>query len=111
MPSYITTAHFDFGLLVALCPDPSLYNEALSVLDEFLSSSTFPIEDFKAATIPALIAGAMGEQAEASRQAQMALAAAEKAHSGYARHATLGLVSEIEPSLENRLKQLASPGG
>jgi tetratricopeptide (TPR) repeat protein len=110
MPSYRTTAHLGFGLLAALSPYPDLYDEALSVLDEFASSSTFPVEDFKAAAIRALIADAKGEEAEASRQAQRALAAAEKRHSGYARHAALGLVTGIEPSLDGRLKQLASPG-
>lgn len=108
LPSSMTTAHLGFGLLVALSPYPDLYDEALSVLDEFASSSTFPVEDFQAATIRALIADGKGEQAEASRQAQLALAAANRTHSGYARHATLGLVTGIEPSLEGRLRQLAS---
>lgn len=110
LPSSLTTAHLGFGLLVALSPYPDLYDEAMSVLDEFASSSTYPVHDFQAATIRALIADSKGEQAEASRQAQLALAAADRTHSGYARHATLGLVTGIEPSLEGRLRQLASSG-
>jgi len=105
-----TTAHLGFGLLIALSPDPELYDEALSVLDEFGSSRslTFPIEEFKAAAIRALIADAKGSRDEASRQAELALTAAGKTHSGLPRHAKLGLVTTIQSNLEDRIKGIAS---
>lgn len=108
-PSEITTAHLDFGFLVALSPYPDFYDEALSVLEEF-GSSSFPIEEFKTATIRALIADTTGHREEASRQSQLAFAAAAKKHSGFVRHAQLGLVTEIPLHLEDRLKRMAQSG-
>lgn len=109
--SEITGAHLKYGLMVALAPYPGLYDEAISVLDEFSSSTlSFPIEDFMAAAVRAVITDARGNRELASRYAMTALAAAAKTHSGLARHATLGLVTEVPPHLERRLKQISELG-
>jgi hypothetical protein len=110
-PAEITAAHLGFGLLVAFTPYPELYDEAMSVLDEFSSPlSSFPIEEFKAAAIRALIAEARGHRELASSQAKTALAAAARTHSGYARHAKLGLVTKVQHDLEARLRGMAQHG-
>jgi len=106
-PGTITNAHLAFGMLVALAPCPELYDEALSVLDEFESPSWFPYLDFSAATIRALIADAKGDRELAARQAKAALTEAAKTHSGYSRHPRLGLVTSIKPDLESRLNRIA----
>ena len=104
---YRTSADLSFGWLVALTPYPALYDEALSALDEFASSSTFPYELFKAAVVRALIADARGDRQRAARYATSALAEAARTHSGYARHATLGLVANVASELVERLKRIA----
>lgn len=107
-PGELTGAHLGFGMLIALAPYPDLYREALSILDEFGASPTFPIEEFELAAARSLIAKAQGDNAAASHQARTALAAAKKAHSGFSRHPTLGLVSKIDPILEDRLERIAA---
>jgi len=109
-PGQRTNAHLGFGMLVALTPYPEFYDEALSVLDECESSASFPILEFESAMIRAIIADAKGSKESASRQAKTALAAAARKHSGYARHAALGLVASIKPDLEARLKKIAEQG-
>jgi hypothetical protein len=97
-----------FGLLVAQTPLPELYNEALQVLQEFEScSAIFPVEAFSAAAARAIIYGALGDKAIAAGHAQTALDAAARQHSGFARHARLGLVSNLDRSLRARLEKLA----
>ena len=108
-PTELTNAHLDFGLFIALSANSDLYDEALSVLDEFGSSPTFPIEEFETAAIRALIADATGRRETASRQAQLALLAAGQKHSGFTRHATLGLVTQAQSNLMERLKKIALP--
>jgi hypothetical protein len=106
-PGTTTNAHLGFGMLVALTPFPELYDEALSVLEEFESPSSFPNLDFSAATVRALIADAKGDRELAARQAKAALNEAAKTHSGYSRHPKLGLVTSIKPELEARLNRIA----
>lgn len=106
-PGHIAAAHLGFGMLVALSACAESYDVALSALDEFGARSSFPIQDFKAASIRALIADAQGKREAASRQAKSALAAAARTHSGFSRHATLGLVTSVQPDLEERLRHIA----
>lgn len=109
IPNVLTQAHREFGWLVAMSPLPALYDEALSAIDEF-SKPTFPIERFKDAVICALIWEAKGDHDLSSRSAIAALKAAREQHSGFARHAKLGLVENLDDKLKQRLEAIAQSG-
>jgi tetratricopeptide (TPR) repeat protein len=106
-PSVLTNAHLEFALLVALTPFPGCYDEALSVLTEFRSGWSFPFEVFNEAAARSLIARAKGNSEEASRQANAAIEAAAREHSGFSRHPQAGLVANVQPGLMERLRRLA----
>ena len=106
-PGLITNAHLDFGILVATLPAPDLYDEALAVLAEFVGGSQFPIEEYQAAIARALIWHDKGDGLQSGRYAKAALAAASKTHSGFAKHAHLGLVENVPMELHNRIARLA----
>lgn len=105
-PSVLTNAHLGFALLAASTPFPNCYDEALSVLNEFRMHSPFPIQEFEAAAARALIADARAEREEAKRQAATALEAATREHSGFSRHANVGLVKNVGEGLMGRLRRI-----
>lgn len=93
--SELTMAHLDFGWLVATTPFPQYYDEALGLLNEF-THNNFPVDQYRASAIHALILDAHGQCEQARRYAQLALQAAAACHSGFRYHAKLGLVKSPE---------------
>ncbi|MBN1908765.1 MAG: hypothetical protein JW818_03415 [Pirellulales bacterium] len=108
MPSMLTNAHLDYAWLVATNPFPECFDEALTVLDEFQTHLSFPLEEFLAAAARAIILDAKGDSKASGRHAANALQAAEKTHSGFRYHDNLGLVKNMPPDLRERLEQLAA---
>ena len=102
-----TQTPLDFGWLVAMTPLPELYDEALSILDEF-PRNTFNHERYRAHTIQALIFDARGKRARARKHARAALLEAEVTHSGMRYHPTFGLVETPDQKLYAKLQQLAA---
>jgi len=102
-----TESPLDFGWLVVMTPLPKLYDEALSVLAEF-PSSTFVHERYRAHVIQALISDARGKRAQARKHARAALLEAEVTHSGMRYHPTFGLVRTPDQKLYAKLQQLAA---
>jgi tetratricopeptide (TPR) repeat protein len=107
-PGMMTSAHLDFGWLVVTAPCLELYEEALDVLEEFVRQSSFPIDEFREAAIRAFIWSAKGDRERSRRNAQAALDAMARRHSGFARHPDLGLVQDVEPIVAQRLQRLAA---
>jgi tetratricopeptide (TPR) repeat protein len=107
LPNVRTNAYLGFGELVVELDRKDLYEEVLSVLQEFGGSEAFPIEEYRFNVIRALISDARGLE-EARRYAQLALTAASKTQSPFRYHRTLGLVGEQKRDVEARLAKLAS---
>jgi tetratricopeptide (TPR) repeat protein len=101
----LTMAHLDFGWLVATTPLPDLYDEALVLLGEF-THSMFPIDQYRASTIHALILAARGRREQARGYARIAIQAAAARHSGFRYHAKLGLVMSPDEAVYERLQKL-----
>jgi tetratricopeptide (TPR) repeat protein len=102
----LTMAHLDFGWLVATTPLPDCYDEALGLLNEFTHNG-FPVHQYRAGAIRALIFAARGQREQARGYAQLALQAAAARHSGFRYHAKLGLVKSPDEKVYKRLKLLA----
>jgi hypothetical protein len=111
-PNVGTRAPLDFGFAVARLQRRDLYDEALSVLDEFATkpySIMFPYDKFLASTALALIGHERGSP-NARTLAQHALRAATATHSGLPRHPSLGLVGNVDEDILDRLHRVAAAG-
>jgi tetratricopeptide (TPR) repeat protein len=102
----LTMAHLDFGWLVATTPLPDFYDEALGLLSEF-THNDFPVDQYRASAIHALIFDARGQPEQARRYANFALQSAAARHSGFRYHAKLGLVKSPDEKVYGRLRILA----
>jgi tetratricopeptide (TPR) repeat protein len=102
----LTMAHLDFGWLIATTPLPEHYDEALGLLDEF-THNNFPVDQYRASAIHALICDARGQREQARLYAQLALQVAAARHSGFRYHAKLGLVKSPDENVYVRLQLLA----
>jgi tetratricopeptide (TPR) repeat protein len=109
-PTVRTSAWLDFGMFVVERVLTVYFDEALSTLKEFGDHSRlmFPSERYRYCAIRALIAGARGDTTTAGDFAKQALVEAEKAHSGFRYHPTVGLVGTESERLENKLRALAA---
>ena len=103
--SELTMAHLDFGWLVATTPLPEYYDEALALLNEF-THNNFPVDQYRASAIHALIFDARGQREQAHRYASVALQSAAARHSGFRYHAKLGLVKSPDEKVYKRLQML-----
>jgi hypothetical protein len=106
-PSYQTQASLDLPFIIACQGIVARYEQALDLLDRHQTRLSFPVEYFRWHTSRALISGAVGVTAEAKAQARLALAAAEKDHSGFRYHPSVGLVSDSYQQIRQRLSSLA----
>jgi tetratricopeptide (TPR) repeat protein len=105
--SELTMAHLDFGWLVATTPLPEYYDEALALLSEF-THNNFPVDQYRASAIHALIFDARGQREQAHRYASVALQSAAARHSGFRYHAKLGLVKSPDEKVYKRLQMLVA---
>ncbi|MDK9702842.1 MAG: hypothetical protein OEL20_06845 [Sulfuritalea sp.] len=106
-PGSKTTTHLDFGWLCITQPIPELHKEVLGVLDEFQYPQSFPIHTFKDAAIRAIIHSSEKESEIARMHAERALSAIG-GRSIFKRHAGIGLVGQVDPSIEKKLRAIAA---
>lgn len=106
-PNMMTYAHLDFGWLVICRPMPSLYEQAMHILDEFYDVSPFPVDVFRASTIRALILSRLGREPQrASELAATALAAAGMTKAPLRYHPQVGLVKHVDEDIRRELEAL-----
>jgi hypothetical protein len=110
LPSFITNAHLDYAWWIATSGRHELFEEALSVLDEFADDGriTFPIGVYLADGARALIHCARGDRRRACMHARRALDAARTGHSGLRYHPKLGLVKVRDEEAHALLASLAA---
>jgi tetratricopeptide (TPR) repeat protein len=106
-PHYQTQASLDLPFLIACQGIVARYEQALDLLDRHQSRLSFAVDYFCWHTSRALISSAVGATAEAKAQARLALAAAEKDHSGFRYHPSVGLVGDSYQQIRQRLASLA----
>jgi hypothetical protein len=104
-PNSRTGCWLDFPWFIVRQRNAVLYDEALSVLQEFVSNSDlmFPIERYKYWTVLALISESRGDNATAKASAISALECEAMSHSGFRYHPDVGLVNKIDAEIHNRL--------
>jgi hypothetical protein len=100
-------AYLRFATLVATEKFSSLYDEAIQLLGEFRDLAVFPVQRFRQYAAHAIIASERGEP-NAQYHAQAALAAAVETSSGFRYHQELGLVADMDQSLEQKLREIAA---
>ncbi len=106
-PQRRTNAWLDFPWLVVTKRMRQLYSEARSFLEWGNRQPRFPIEEYKLATVEAFMAEDEGSVGTAKRFARIALNVAQRTHSGFRYHPTLGLVKDQEQEVKERLEKLA----
>ncbi|ELP32924.1 tubulin-specific chaperone D, partial [Rhodopirellula baltica] len=97
----------DFPWLIVTRCLTDLFPEIDAYLDWGDRAITFPVEEFRLNTILAFVADESGNAESARSHARTALTAAAKEHSGFVRHPTVGLVSNPDMTVLDRLQGLA----
>jgi hypothetical protein len=106
-PNMKTQAHLEFGWLVICRPVPSLYEQAMAILDEFHGISPFPVDVFRASTIRAVILSRLRREPQiASELAATALAAARMTQAPLRYHPNLGLLKHVDDDIRRELEAL-----
>lgn len=106
-PNSLTQAYLELPKLILENNFIGRYKQALEILDKRKSQPAFPIERFRLHSISALIFNELGERVLAKNQAAQALDAANRTHSGMAKHSKLGLVDKKEERATlDKLKQI-----
>lgn len=106
-PNMKTQAHLEYGWLVICSPVPSLYEEAMAILDEFHGISPFPVDVFRASTIRAVILSRLGREPQrASELAATALATARMTEAPLRYHPKLGLVKHVDDDIRRELEEI-----
>lgn len=108
--SYLTNAHVEFAWWVAVTGKSELFEEAISVLEEFSrhGSIAFPAAVYLAEGARALIHHARGDSESATAHARRALGAAEAKESGLRYHQNVGLVYRRAEATHAMLSSLAN---
>jgi tetratricopeptide (TPR) repeat protein len=107
-PNSLTQAYLNLPFVVACQGIVARYEQALDLLDRHRSRLAFPVDHFRWHTSHALISSAVGVAVEAQAQARLAITAAEKDHSGFRHHPSVGLVGESYQQIRRRLATLAA---
>jgi hypothetical protein len=108
IPNVKVGAQVAFGLFAIRHDLNYLYDEVLKILGENTNGFTFPVAEYYYSGVIAVIHGRLGNISAARKNAVAALAAADKKHSGFARHPKVGLVDQPDPELHKELLSLAS---
>jgi len=108
-PQVKTYAFINFGKLVAERKLTQFFDEALSILEKGLNSRgiAFPSDTFNAFGIRSIVAAQRGQIDRAKEFAKIALEAAEKIHSGFRYHSSVGLVRDKETSFYKSVQAIA----
>ena len=105
-PNLQTQANMDLPFLIALHEIEKLYDRALQLLDIAESKLMFPLDHFRWHASKALIKRARGRNVDAMLSACEAVVWAEKSHSGFPFHPTVGLVGGQYEEIRAKLKGL-----
>jgi tetratricopeptide (TPR) repeat protein len=107
-PNVRTDAYLSFAYKTAVRDERSLFEEVSRVCRDHASESRpFPVQKFRWHAVQAWFGDVDGNAEVAAREAAAALAAAAAVESGFRYHRSVGLVFEVPPELENRLRRLA----
>jgi tetratricopeptide (TPR) repeat protein len=106
-PNVLTQAYIDLPFLIASQSITARYEQALDLLQHHKSRLTFPVEVFRWNAAYALIASEVDLPDVAQSNAQSALDAAGKEHSGFRFHPTVGLVTHEYDDLCRKLSAIA----
>jgi tetratricopeptide (TPR) repeat protein len=101
-------SHLDFAGLVLACRRSDLYPEVLAAFTEFGGNERLPIEQYRFHGARALMLDEMGNRDEAREAALAALEASRQVHSSFHKHPTEGLVTDPDPSVQERLSAIAN---
>lgn len=108
-PGVITQAWLELPVLIVLQNKAELYGRALDLLELPGRSLTFPVDHFRKHGVLALVASGIGRRADATAEAETALAWADVRASAFGRYPNLGLVDDRQGPLKRRLERLTQP--
>ncbi len=107
-PNWRTDAAINFGMLVVRHELTELYDEALSLLEEFTPSHMFPSEEYGYFATKAILADYHNESSFAFEYAQKALQAKAIEDSGLRYHPKFGLVTQSVPEIDERFANICN---
>jgi len=110
-PNVINNSYIDYAWHVARLGMTSEFDSALKVLREFHekvgNDLTFPANAYIYFGALAMMAHALGHDADAQRWASQGLAAAKKVEGPFTRHPSVGVVTDVDVECHERLRRLA----
>jgi tetratricopeptide (TPR) repeat protein len=107
-PSWKTWAWLDLAWLVSREQMTQYFDEVWELIHEFDQGGVrFPVVVFRLEASRAFILAERGEIKSAAVAAKAALSAATEQVSGLSRHPSIGLVADIPPAAESKLRALA----
>jgi tetratricopeptide (TPR) repeat protein len=109
-PNSRTSAWLTFGRIAVEHDMHQLYGEALAIIERHADQSILdliPLERYEHAAILAIIAAHRGDRRRARELAEAALDAAGATRSGFAKHPKVGLVTDRDTRLYERVLALA----
>lgn len=102
-PNLKTQAYLGLPFVIATQGIKWRYEQALNILTEHKSRLTFPIDHFCWHTAHSLIYAELGNAPDAQAHAVRALEAADKQHSGFRYHPSVGLVGDSYDGIRKKL--------
>jgi len=107
-PNVITQASSEFGWTVVKHDKIALFEAAEKSLLEHERYIIFPAEKFRFHATLAIIKSRQGNREDTTKHAQAALLQLEATHSGFRYHAKLGLVTDADQEIIQKLQKLAA---
>jgi hypothetical protein len=106
-PNARTQAYLRFAELSLLLNRRDLHEEVLGILHENRDRVLFPRDAYIFHAAHAIILNDRGDALPAAEHARLALEAAERQHSGFSRHPSIGLVSEPLADIHETLRAIS----
>ena len=106
-PRLLTEAYIELPLLIVHEKLSNRYEQALELLHKHRGRLMFPVDVFRWNGILAVLLSETGQPARAAEAANEALKAAGLTHSGFSRHAKVGLVGPGNADLLKRVQAIA----
>ena len=106
--NYVTSVYTDFPWFVVRYGRRHLYSDALAALESTAQHLIFPVLQYQAYAVRAVIAAEAGDFDAAQRHASRAVKAASATHSGWLYHPDLGLWRNLDPLIHERVMRLAN---
>lgn len=102
----LTEAYIEMPMLIAERELKEYYGYGIDLLKNNVERLTFPVDHFRFHAAMAIFENGLGNTEEASKQAGMALDAAQIKKSGFRFHQKLGLVDEKYADIVGKLKKI-----